>query len=321
MNKRAIGSLFGLLVLVGVVALVWFNRYNITDYIILRGYNPPNDISVLANDDTFNDYSKRLFYVNKPQLLDRSTFGDKCKQTEQTIVLGCYNGVNIYLFKVDDPKLEGVEQVTAAHEMLHAAYGRLSSSERKRVDEMVQTAFKRISDPRIIALADSYQKQEPGSVPNELHSILATEVKDIGPELDAYYSRYFNDRSKVVDYANGYQKVFDDINLQVEKYDADLALRKAEIERREADLETQGKQLQAQKASLDSLSSNRQNAQYNIQANTYNSDVNSYNNEVAEVQKLVEEYNRLVLIRNALNIQQQNLAQNLNSRVDTFTSQ
>ncbi|MEI6237405.1 MAG: hypothetical protein WCP03_02285, partial [Candidatus Saccharibacteria bacterium] len=250
-----------------------------------------------------------------------STFGDKCKQSEQTIVLGCYNGLNIYLFKVDDSQLDGVEQVTAAHEMLHAAYNRLSTSERKRVDEMVQLAFKRISDPRITTLADSYQKQEPGSVPNELHSIMATEVKDIGPELEAYYSRYFDDSSKVVAYANGYQKVFDDINLQVEKYDADLALRKAEIERREADLETQGKHLQTQKASLDSLSSNRQNAQYNIQANTYNSDVNSYNNEVAEVQKLVEEYNRLVLIRNALNIQQQNLAQNLNSRVDTFTSQ
>jgi thiol-disulfide isomerase/thioredoxin len=321
MGKKALVTLMGLLVVVASIGLVYINRYNITDYIILRGYNPPTEISALANDNTFNELSKKLFYVNKPQVLDRSSFSDKCKETEQTIVLGCYTGVNIYIFKVDDPKLEGVEQVTAAHEMLHVAYGRLSPSERKRIDKLVETSYKKINDPRITALADSYDKQQPGSVPNELHSILATEVNDIDPELEAYYSRYFNDRSKVVAYANNYQKVFDDINLQVKKYDGDLALRKAEIERRESDLKNQSKQLQIQKNSIDTLLSSGQARQYNAQATYYNQAVNDYNNEVAEVQKLVDEYNRLVVIRNNLNLQQQDLAKSIDSRPSTITNE
>jgi hypothetical protein len=321
MVKKSLVLISGLLIIIASVGLVYINRYNITDYIILRGYNPPTEITALANDNTFNELSKKLFYVNKPQVLDRSLFSDKCKETEQTIVLGCYNGVNIYLFKVDDPKLEGVEQVTAAHEMLHVAYSRLSPSERKRVDKLVEASYKNINDPRITALADSYNKQQPGSVPNELHSILATEVKDIGPELEAYYSRYFNDRSKVVAYANNYQKVFDDISLQVKKYDGDLALRKAEIERREADLKNQTRQLQAQKSSIDSLLSSGQVRQFNTQATDYNQAVNDYNIEVAEVQKLVDEYNRLVIIRNNLNLQQQDLAKSIDSRPSTMTNE
>lgn len=321
MLRKALVSLLGLLIIVVSVGLIYINRYNITDYIILRSYNPPTEIVAIANDNSFNDFAKKLFYVNKPQILDRSSFSDKCKETEQTIVLGCYNGVNIYLFKVDDPKLEGVEQVTAAHEMLHAAYDRLSSSERKRIDKLVEASYKKINDPRITALADSYNKKQPGSVPNELHSILATEVNNIGPELEAYYSRYFYDRSKVVAYANNYQKVFDDISLQVKKYDADLALRKAEIERRENDLKYQTEQLQAQKNNIDSLLSSGQVRQYNALATDYNQAVNDYNSEVAEVKKLVDEYNELVIIRNNLNLQQQDLAESIDSRHSTMTSQ
>jgi hypothetical protein len=321
MAKKTFASFLALIAAVGIVAAVWLNRYNISDYLILRSYNPPSSIVQLAQDDTLNDNGKRLFYVNKPQISDRSAFSSQCKETEQTIVLGCYTGTNIYIFKVDDPKLNGVEQVTAAHEMLHAAYGRLDTADRKRIDSLVEAAYKRINDPRITALADSYQKQEPGSVPNELHSILATEVKDIGPELEAYYSRYFNDRSKVVEYANNYQKVFEDINQQVEAYDADLALRKAEIDRREADLTTRGQQLQAQKSDLDSLSASGQTRQYNSQVASYNSAVNSYNADIAELKVLVDEYNNLVQARNNLNLQQQNLAKSIDSRLSTINNQ
>lgn len=321
MLKKSYASLLALTITVGLIALVWLNRYNISDYLVLRNYTPPTNVAQLAADTSLNEDGKHLFYVKKPQISGRQDFNKQCKDTEQTIVLGCYNGVNIFIFKVDDPKLNGVEQVTAAHEMLHVAYDRLSPIERKRIDGLINEAFKKISDQRITALADSYQKQAPGSVPNELHSILGTEVRDLGPELEAYYSRYFNDRSKVVDFANNYQKVFEDINLQVKAYDGDLALRKSEIDRREAGLITSAQQLKVQKANLDSALVSGQTRQYNNLVDSYNQAVNSYNSEIAEVQRLIDEYNKLVIARNKLNVQQQSLAKSIDSSVDAINNQ
>ena len=320
MSKKSLVSFFVLAALIATFFAIWANRYQISDYIVLRGYTQPSEIVQLATDTTMNDTGRHLFYVKKPRVLDRTSFGDNCKTTEQTIVEGCYNGINIYIFKVDDPKLNGVEQVTAAHEMLHAAYDRLSSADRKRIDGLTEATLKRLNDSRLNSLVDSYRKQEPDSIPNELHSILGTEVRDVGPELEAYYSRYFNNRSKIVNFASQYQKVFEDLNAKVEAYDADLALRKSEIDRQQAELGTKASQLNAQKAEMDSLIASGQIGAYNNQVSGYNSAVNSYNAEVSETQKLIEQYNAIVQARNNLNVQQQNLAKSIDSRPSAISN-
>jgi hypothetical protein len=265
-----------------------------------------------------NSYGKRLFYVNKPQISDRQTFSSQCKDAEQTIVLGCYNGINIYIFKVEDQNLEGVQQVTAAHEMLHAAYNRLSSSEKTRIDKLVANAFAKVTNQRVRALADSYNKQAPGSVPNELHSILATEVRDVGVELEEYYKKYFTNRAAVVAFSEKYEKVFEDIKRQVDKYDADLALRKTEIDSRESELKALENQLTSMRNQMEAYQRAGQIRNYNAMVSTYNQKVNEYNYGVEEVRGLISEYNKLVEARNKLAIQQQSLAKSIDSRLNTI---
>lgn len=313
-------------VLLAAISLyaVWNNKYTIYDYFALRGYNAPEAIAKLATEATMTDKARNIFYVNKPQISDRKDFRQQCfsnSKPEQTIVLGCYNGVNIYIFQVDDPQLNGVEQVTAAHEMLHAAYDRLKPSEKNRINKMVMNQYKKLNDPRINDLASSYEKQEPGSVPNELHSILGTEVKDVGPELNSYYQKYFTNRERVVDYALGYQQKFENIKTQVASIDADLALRKAEIDRLEAQLQIEIKELEAQKTQMDKLLTNGQTKSYNAMVNSYNQRVNDYNSSIAEVKILIDQYNKIVEQRNRLAVQQQSLAQNLDSRLSTIPGQ
>lgn len=316
MSKRIIG--WGLLGVAFVVAIVtlWLHRYDIYDWAQLRSYQPSATIASLATDSGMNDYGRRLFYVNRPEVSDRDQFNSECTTAEQTIVLGCYTGTNIYIFKVDDAKLEGVEEVTAAHEMLHAAYQRLSKSEKARIDGLVESAYKRVNDPHLTEIVASYKKTEPGQELNELHSILGTEYSNLGPELEAYYTKYFSDRGKVVTLANKYKKVFEDIQNQVNSYDADLALRKAEINKQEEELSAKAAQLAAQKAQLVALQNSGQTAAYNAQVNAYNSQVAAYNNQIASTKKLIDEYNAIVIKRNVLTVQQQNLAQSLDSRVN-----
>ena len=157
------------LALLGFAAL---NRQNIIDWWRLRQYQAPAAIASLADQATLTDYSRKVFYVNWPQQKDKTGFGSACPNNggEQTIVLGCYHGnqAGIYLLKVTDARLNGVEQVTAAHEMLHAAYDRLGQDERDKVDAMLTNYYKNeLKDERILKTIEAYKKSEP----NELVSV------------------------------------------------------------------------------------------------------------------------------------------------------
>ena len=123
-------------ILLGFPVLVYFNAQNLVDWWKLRGYTPPASVSALASEDTMTKYATHVFYVNHPQIVsDTATFRQDCSENEQTIVLGCYHPEQegIFVYNVSDPRLSGVQQVTAAHEMLHAVYARLSTKDRKPV--------------------------------------------------------------------------------------------------------------------------------------------------------------------------------------------
>lgn len=319
MNIKRFASSTIAFVGITVVALgIWLNRYNVYDWLRLRNYSANPEIAAFVSTTSMNKYGQRLFYVNDPQLSDRDTFNQECKTTEQTIVLGCYDGRNIYIFNVNDKHIDGVEEVTAAHEMLHAAYQRLSSAEKKRVNALLEVAYRRVNDPKLNETIASYQKTEPGQQDNELHSILGTEYANLGPELEEYYKKYFTDRAKVVALATAYKQVFQDMETQVAKYDADLSLRKAEITRRETSLESQARQIDAARLQMDTLLKQGETRSYNSMVASFNESVNRYNSEVNQLKKLIDEYNSLVEARNSIAVEQQNLAQSIDSRVDAI---
>jgi hypothetical protein len=324
MMKRWISLLAVAIILILAAFGVWQKKYDIYDFVRLRNYNPPAAVVQLAKDTTMTSKAKNIFYANHPQISDRQTFAKQCltsNNQEATIVLGCYDRTGIYIFKVTDVQLNGVEQVTAAHEMLHAAYDRLSSSERKKIDSLVMAQFANLNDPRISQLAKSYEKQKPGSVPNEMHSIIATEVKEIDSELENYYMRYFTNRQKIVEFASSYQKKFEDLKALVEKIDGDLALRKSEIDNKEQQLKLLQSDLQSEKAQMDKLFVSGQNRAYNNLVEDYNNKVSQYNQGVEDVKQIIEEYNRLVWQRNEYALRQQVLAKNIDSRLTTIQEQ
>jgi chromosome segregation ATPase len=125
------------------------------------------------------------------------------------IILGCYANGRIHVFNVRDERIADAKYVTSAHEMLHAAYVRLSKDERKRVGWLLDEAYQYASkNEELREVMDEYSRVEPDQRYNELHSILGTEYAELSPELEKYYSRYFIDRRKIVDMAVKYRKVF-----------------------------------------------------------------------------------------------------------------
>lgn len=315
-SRRLPGIVLAIVVL-SLPFLVWNKQQAVADWWRLRGYTPPVSVVSLANTDTMTTEARHILYVNHPQLVANSaSFRQDCTQNEQTIVLGCYHSDQngIYVFLVKDVRLSGVEQVTIAHEMLHAAYDRLSSSERKRIDGLLNDYFNNsLHDQRIIDTINSYKKTEPKDITNEMHSVFGTEIADLPKSLESYYSQYFAKRSTVVNLALSYENVFTSRISQIDSYDQQLGVLKSQISSEEQNLNNQLNQLNTDRARLDSLKSSGQYAAYNAGVSVFNSEVIAYNQGVESLQNDIARYNSLIDTRNSI----ANDLRGLDSAIDT----
>lgn len=300
--------------LLALLAYLMTHPRFLSDWIVLRGYTPTERIARIVDETSMTDEARKVFYVATPEIEPASTFNKHCTIREVSIVLGCYDGKDIYVFDVQDERLVGVHEVTAVHEMLHAAYDRLSESERERVDRLTEKTYIRLTNSRIKATVESYRARDASVVPNELHSILATEVRDIDPELEAYYQRYFVDRSKVVALSEGYEQIFTDIKAIVDRLDADLTLLKAQINALEADLSTRSSSITNTRDQLNTYLATNQVTRYNNAVPGYNASVNAYNNDLNTYRSLINTYNEKVRERNAQTVVQNDLVDSLDSR-------
>lgn len=266
-SKRLFVRLLVSLCLLGLALFVFLQRQALFDSYMVWQYKPSPDIAAISERTKLTDKGKFLFYASHPELNDREAFNKTCKAkgSEQSVVLGCYTMMRIYLFDIDNPKLDGIKEVTAAHEMLHAAYDRLSSEERERVDELVEAQLRTLRDKRILGLIKEYDKTEPGERLNELHSILGTEVASLSPELEKYYTQYFKDRLAVVGLAQSYGAVFDNLKSRMDALLVEI------------------------KALGDSIE--KHNAEYTAAAQELNNDIESFNVRARSGQMSEDEFN------------------------------
>lgn len=251
--KSRLSSLLILIAFVisGVFALVY--RQTVVDHIIVWQYKPTEVISQIADRAQMNDTGKFYFYASQPTLDGTSTFSKKCGDTEgSTAILGCYANRQIYIYDIQNPQLDGIKEVTAAHEMLHAAYDRLSSTQKQSVDTLVEAEYERHKeDAELKERLAFYDRTEPGERLNELHSIIATEFSSISPELESYYRTYFKDRASIVSLHTSYVSVFSQLSQRADELTAQLKQLGSEIE-------------------ADSL-------KYNADVNTLNNDIQAFN--------------------------------------------
>lgn len=211
-------------ILIIVVAVwVFMNRQFVADTVTTWRYQPSAEIVALADRSGMNERGRFLFYASEPILSDHETFVSQCQaHSEQTAILGCYSGMRIYLFDIDDERLDGVKEVTAAHEMLHAAYDRLTDNERQHVNQAVEAGYQSVKDDRLDDLLAMYEDTEPGQRSNELFAILGTEYRALPDELENIYDKYFEDRSTVVALAEQYQSTFEELAGQQAELVAEL---------------------------------------------------------------------------------------------------
>jgi hypothetical protein len=323
-RRTSLGAIIALIIGLVLFAAIFVYRQQLIDWWMLRGYTAPTEVSNIADDVTFTDTARRIFYVNKPQILDSKHFNSKCEDRgkEKTIVLGCYhsNQLGIYLFRVTDSRLKGVEQVTAAHELLHAVYDRLSSGDRKQINALLEDYYANdLTDQRIKDTIQSYRETIPEKdLVNEMHSIFGTEIAVLPDELERYYGQYFTDRQTVVSYAAAYQAEFTSRKEKVAAYDKQLVELKKQIDAEQATLTMQNERLIGERAELNSLLDSGNTAEYNSRVPIFNQHVAEYNASVEALKALVTSHNAIVDTRNATALEQEELSKAIDSHIESL---
>ena len=211
-HKSLLLAVINLCIIVCVVVAVILNRQYIIDKYNAWEFKPSPEIAQIANDVGLNENGRFYYFASRPELDFAKEFNGECRSREQgNAILGCYKNQRIYIYNVNDERLNGLKEVTAAHEMLHAAYERLPESDKKAVNALLEKEYRKNSDAEFSKRMDYYKRNQPGEEYNELHSIIGTEFADISPQLEDYYKRYFNNRSQVVALHSKYSDKFKEL--------------------------------------------------------------------------------------------------------------
>lgn len=258
---------------------------NRSDKDILKSYQPSPDIVEIAEKNTLTDKGKATLYRADPRFVDSEAFIKICQTISRGIeALACiapkpnggpFDGRQIFLLKIEDPQFEDHKYSAAVHEMLHAAYKKLGSEEKKRLGPLLdQELLKRQDDPHLAAIIEILKtKKSESDIREELHSKFGVEIKELSPELEEYYKQYFKDRSKVVDL---FQK--GGFNNRVRKMD-----------QLQQEINSFNNKLTDMNKELQTLKNSGEIDKFNSLVSRYNNTIGQYNAKVTESKKVYSE--------------------------------
>jgi len=299
----------------GLAAAYWFGP-QLLDEFRAQQYTPSSHISAIEQRVTLTSAGRRIFYATSPEVQDSGQFNGSCHSVERTTaILGCYYRDRIYLYNVQNSELDGALDVTAAHELLHAAYARLSTFEQHKVDGLVRAAYQKVKDePTLKRLMEYYKQAEPGAEINELHSILGTTIANLDSELERYYARYFTNRASIVTLNQRYTQVFSELDQQATSLKAKISAEESSLK-----TETDAYQNELNQLNSDIQSFNQRAAsgdfssqEFYAARNVLSGRVAALNRRQNQLNARISAYNTMIVEYNKLAVRAQQLNQSMN---------
>lgn len=216
------------LILTVLLALAACNQQqNIRDYFDARSFTPSTEIIEVIDRIDLTPSGERIFLATHPQIQRSDVFNQHCRQGDHAHsghLLGCFTEGSIHLYDVTDDRLGTVVEVTAVHELLHAAYARLSQRDRENLArQLTQYYEERIADdPELEERMAVYSHLSASQFANELHSIFATEIDELPDWLEGHYARWLNNRAEILSLFHEYRDVFKAVEQEAVELKAEL---------------------------------------------------------------------------------------------------
>ncbi len=299
----------------GLAAAYWFGP-QLLDEFRAQQYTPSSHISAIEQRVTLTSAGRRIFYATSPEVQDSGQFNGSCHSVERTTaILGCYYRDRIYLYNVQNSELDGALDVTAAHELLHAAYARLSTFEQHKVDGLVRAAYQKVkNEPTLKRLMEYYKQAEPGAEINELHSILGTTIANLDSELERYYARYFTNRASIVTLNQRYTQVFSELDQQATSLRAKISAEESSLKTETDAYQNELNQLNSDIQSFNqrAVSGDFSSQEFYATRSALSGRVASLNNQQNQLNTRISAYNTMIAEYNKLAVRAQQLNQSMN---------
>ncbi len=214
MKKNKDGFKFGLaaafmVITITLTVLVMINYNAVHDFLSSIFYSPSSEKVAELEENLDLTYGGQLvFRASRPVVDDSQKFNSSCGTTDLSApVLGCYENSTIHVYNIEEPALTGIMESTAAHELAHAIWARMSDGEKKDLGPILEEIYNKNSDK--LSVLNEYAAEVRA---DELFARAATEIRNVPSELEKIYADYYEDRGKIVSYFENYYSVFKDLN-------------------------------------------------------------------------------------------------------------
>lgn len=319
---RRLGRLISVVLLLGLLAAsLWavVNRQWVVDWLAAQQFQLSADLQTVSDKLSLTQSAELILKASQPSLQTKQQFNHNCPRREaSSYVLGCYNGQQIFVFNVQHPELKGINEVTLAHELLHAVYRRLSPAEKQQLGQELRANYQRLKTDELTSRMAMYERTQPGEFENELYSILPTEFSDLSPALERHYQRYFQQRQLIVEAHHGYRESFLTKQRQAETLKQQLQTQEADFQTAKVIYQTQLEQLNQQIADFNQKNQQRRftsRAEFDqarrgllARQGQLRQRQTELNRQVASINQLIERYNQQIVVLDNLNNQLDSLA-------------
>lgn len=304
------------LAIVALLATFIIPRLNftaLTDWIRTIGYEPTTEITQLEDKVQFTDEGRSIFLATRPALEDNEAFNRDCSSHNHDVsVLGCYTGGQIYIYNVESSELDGVKESTAAHEMLHAAWDRLTTAEQQKLTPLLNQVYGAHHDE----LASDLKNYDESEQLDELHSRIGTQIADLPEELETHYARYFKDQDAVVKFYDQYQAPFKQLQQQLDDLSKELESMKSDIDTRSQAYSTRAEAFQREVSEFNTCADTPDcytTAEFNAKRAELVTEQSALNTYYQQLSALVDSYNQKVDEYNGNVLRTQTLQNSINS--------
>lgn len=232
-----------MLIIAGVLVWVILNQQWLEDWWRGKDYQPTGEMLQIRDSLGLTERGEFLFRASTPQLSERDEFNAVCRavEDEEIAVLGCYTDKEIYVYNIDSEELDGIKELTTAHELLHAVWDRMSEGERGEL----ASALKQVYDTAGEYLKDELTTYEESQRQEELFVRAGTEVMNVPTELEKVYAEVFQDQDAVVAFYNKYIAVFRAMEAEMDALEEEMKAVGEEIENTSSEYEIRMEQLNA----------------------------------------------------------------------------
>lgn len=280
-------------------------------------FKPSAEVAAIEEKLNLTDSGKLIFNASEPVLESREDFNEHCNSHKKEVsTLGCYTNRKIYLYDIKTDELPGIVESTAAHELLHAIWSRLSTSEQNSIKPKLDKVYSDNYD----MLSKDLEVYDSDEVTDELYVRIATQIADLPNDLEEHYAKYFKDQDAVVAYYDSYITPFRKLEAEMETLEKELEDLGVTIDQKTAEYESRADALSTAVDEFNNCANtvNCFSSQYafNTRRNELLAEQTALDTLYEEINSCIDAYNKKVEKYNSNLLRTQDLEDAINSNAN-----